>query len=149
KTAKYITPGDQRLADSIIPFVKESNTVLMGNHGVVCFDTDLEQCYYKLEIVDAYSRILLLAKSLGSVKSLSRDEMKELIDLKGKFGRSDPRAKEAAAGAVSCTTSDFMARVAGEVGTKGRMAIAGGTAPAPQHAGACSASPLEAAIAQL
>src|SRR5271154_4998499 len=59
--AKYVTPGDQRLADSILPFVKDSNTVLMGNHGVVCFDSDLEQCYYKLEIVDAYARILLLA----------------------------------------------------------------------------------------
>jgi L-fuculose-phosphate aldolase len=147
KTAQYITPGDQRLADSILPFVKDSNTVLMGNHGVVCFDTDLEQCYYKLEIVDAYSRILLLAKSLGNVNALSGAEMQELVQLKKRFGLSDPRMKEAEAGHVSCTTSDFMARVSGDVATKGRMSLNGGTAPAPKNA--CGGSPLESAIAAM
>ena len=45
KTAKYVTPGDTRLGESILPYVKDSNTILMQNHGVGCFDTDLEQCY--------------------------------------------------------------------------------------------------------
>ncbi len=147
KTAKYITPGDQRLADSILPFVHDSNTVLMGNHGVVCFDTDLEQCYYKLEIVDAYSKILLLAKSLGNVNALSGGEMQELIQLKAKFGLSDPRMDEAKKGHVSCATYDFMARVSADVATKGRMSLNGGTAPAPAQ-GSCG-SALENAIAAM
>src|SRR5687768_1895898 len=70
KTAKYVTPGDTRLGESIKPFVKDSNTILLGNHGVVCYGPDLEDAYYKLEIVDAYARILLLTKQLGSVKPL-------------------------------------------------------------------------------
>src|SRR4051812_18170262 len=37
KTAKYVTPGDTRLPDSIKPYIKESNTILLGNHGVVCY----------------------------------------------------------------------------------------------------------------
>jgi L-fuculose-phosphate aldolase len=129
KMAKYVCPGDQRLADSILPFVKDSNTVLMGNHGVVCFDTDLEQCYYKLEIVDAYARILLLAKSLGNVNLLSGPEMAELIELKGKFGLNDPRLGEAKEGHVSCSASDFLSRVNGEVGSKGRMVLGEGVGP--------------------
>src|SRR5439155_24152108 len=68
KTAKYVTPGDTRLGESIKPFIKDSNTILLGNHGVVCYGPDLEDAYYKLEIVDAYALILLLTKSLGSVK---------------------------------------------------------------------------------
>lgn len=144
KMAKYVTPGDQRLADSIIPFVHESNTVLMGNHGVVCFDTDLEQCYYKLEIVDAYARILLLAKSLGSVNTLSASEMSELIGLKERFGLSDPRSKEARDGNVSCTVSDFMSRVSGEVGTKGRMTYGDGVTAVSKPGSA-----LEQAIASM
>src|SRR3954470_5693197 len=79
KTAQYVTPGDQRLGESILPYVKDSNTIVLGNHGVVCFDTDLEQAYYKIEIVDAYARILLLAKQLGSVNTLSQEQMAELI----------------------------------------------------------------------
>lgn len=130
KMAKYVTPGDQRLAESILPFVKDSNTVLMGNHGVVCFDTDLEQCYYKLEIVDAYARILLLAQQLGKVNTLKPDEMSDLILLKAKFGLNDPRMEQAKKGEVSCAASDFMARVSGgEFGSRGMMSIGVGTGP--------------------
>src|SRR6476620_7363203 len=88
KTAKYVTPGDTRLGESIAPFVKESNTILLGNHGVVCYGPDLEDAYYKLEIVDAYSRILLLTKQLGSVRPLDPDDMQELLALKSRFGMS-------------------------------------------------------------
>jgi L-fuculose-phosphate aldolase len=135
KMAKYVTPGDQRLADSILPFVKDSNTVLMGNHGVVCFDTDLEQCYYKLEIVDAYARILLLTKQLGNVNTLSSNDMVELIQLKNKFGLSDPRSEQAKKGEVACAASDFLSRVnsGGEFGSRGRMMQGGNTAPVQQQ----------------
>ncbi len=127
-TAKYVTPGDTRLGESIDPFIKESNTILMGNHGTVCFDVDLESTYYKLEIVDAYSRILILAKQLGSIKPLGAGEMEELIALKAKFGLSDPRTKD---GRGAVCQSDFISRIGGEVATKGRMSTDSGTVPAP------------------
>src|SRR5215212_4411852 len=71
KTAKYVTPGDTRLGESILPFVKDSNTILLQSHGVVTYSQSLEQAYYKLEIVDAYARILILAKQVGSIKPLA------------------------------------------------------------------------------
>src|SRR5438477_6979105 len=130
KTAKYVTPGDTRLGESILPFVKESNTILLGNHGVVCFGPDLEDAYYKLEIVDAYARILLLTKQLGSVRPLDPDDMKELLALKSKFGMADPRtAPDAKPEAMVCAGTDFLARVGGDVGRKGRMQSGEGTAP--------------------
>jgi L-fuculose-phosphate aldolase len=90
-TAKYVTPGDDRLGDSILPFLVSSNTVLLQSHGVVCFDATLEQTYYKLEIVDAYARILLLAAQVGSIRRLSAAEMRELLELKKQFGMTDDR----------------------------------------------------------
>ena len=132
KTAPYVTPGDKRLGESILPYVKDSNTILMGNHGVVCFHADLEYAYYQLEIVDAYARILLLTKQLGNVNTLNSGEMVELIKLKERFGFADPRMEDAKKGAVSCAASDFISRVRAEVGGKGRMAVSGGgTAPVP------------------
>ncbi|HWP39491.1 MAG TPA: class II aldolase/adducin family protein, partial [Tepidisphaeraceae bacterium] len=139
KLAKYVTPGDQRLAESILPFVKDSNTILLGSHGVVCFDSDLEQCYYKLEIVDAYARILLLAKQLGNVNTLSAAEMSELIQLKARFGLSDPRMEEAIKGHVTCNVSDFMSRVSADVAEKGRMVGPGGQVTAVQREPTCAA----------
>src|SRR5438067_3789191 len=109
KTARYVTPGDQRLGESILPYVKDSNTIVLQNHGVVCFDPDLEQCYYKLEIVDAYARILILAKQVGSIRPLASDEMKELLELKGRFGIQDARV-DAGLDKMTCNI-DFLSRV--------------------------------------
>ena len=141
KTAKYVTPGDQRLGESILPYVKDSNTILLQSHGVVCFHPDLEQAYYQLEIVDAYARILLLAKQVGSIRPLDSGEMKELLELKAKFGLKDARV-EAGLEKMTCGT-DFLARVGGDIATRGRMVKDGGTGPAPQ------ASPMDRAIATL
>jgi L-fuculose-phosphate aldolase len=130
KTAKYVTPGDTRLGESLLPYVKDSNTILLQNHGTVTFDVDLEGAYYKLEIVDAYSRILLLAKQIGSIRPLDANEMKELLDLKVRFGLDEPRLKDG--GKDFTCQSDFISRVAGDIGKKGRIQLESGTAPAPQ-----------------
>lgn len=129
RTAKYVTPGDTRLGESILPYVNECNTILLGNHGVVCYAATLEHAYYQLEIVDAYARILLLARQLGSVQTLDGDQMAELIQLKARFGLSDPRTEAARQNNVTCTLSDFMSRVGGEVGTRGRMMYGDTAAP--------------------
>src|SRR3712207_4441869 len=118
KTAKYVTPGDKRLGESILPYVKDSNTILLQSHGVVCYSPDMEQAYYQLEIVDAYARILILAKQVGSIRPLDGGEMKELLELKNRFGLKDARV-EAGLQNMTCST-DFVSRV-GEVATRGRM----------------------------
>src|SRR3982750_4070487 len=143
KTAKYVTPGDTRLGESLLPYVKDSNTIVLQNHGGVCFDTDLEQCYYKLEIVDAYARILILAKQVGSIRPLDGGEMKELLDLKARFGMPDPRQKSGTSG--NCQ-NDFLSRIGGDVATKGRVQCDIGTAPAPAKT---QSDPLAQAIAAL
>jgi L-fuculose-phosphate aldolase len=144
KTAKYVTPGDTRLGESIKPFLKDSNTIVLGNHGVVCFHPDLEQTYYQLEIIDAYCRILLLTKQLGSIRPLDTGEMSELIQLKAKFGLSDPRMDDAKKGAIACGTSDFISRVNSEIGNRGKMSLSAGGVGAVQPQNA-----IDRAIAQL
>lgn len=120
KTAKYVTPGDMRLGESLLPYVKDANTILLQNHGTVTFDVDFEQCYYKLEIVDAYARVLLLAKEVGSIRQLSPTEMRELLGLKERFGLPDPRHK--APVEQLAVPSDFLTRVeGGDFGSKGRV----------------------------
>jgi L-fuculose-phosphate aldolase len=124
-----VTPGDTRLGETLAPFVKEANTILLSNHGTVSYDKSLEDAYYKLEIVDAYSRILILGKQLGSVQTLSNDQMKELLALKARFGLADQRlTKEGSLQGLNCA-GDFMTRVVGEFGSKGRMCVPGGISP--------------------
>ena len=88
---KYETPGGQDFADTIIPFVKDTNVVILANHGTVSYGEDVERAYWWTEILDAYCRILMLARGLGGVHYFSEQKERELLKLKEKWGFSDPR----------------------------------------------------------
>jgi L-fuculose-phosphate aldolase len=89
--AIYETPGTQKFADTIIPFVKKCNTIILANHGTVTFGPDLEKAYWNSEIIDAYCRILILARQLGKVNYFTPQQTRELLDLKKRLGYDDPR----------------------------------------------------------
>lgn len=109
KTARYATPSTHELPDSLLPLIgPETNTLLMGNHGSVSFDKTLMGAYYKLEILDAYCRILLLARQLGRVNTLSHQEMADLLKVKKQFGFDDPRLTCAAEGCVGTENEQFL-----------------------------------------
>lgn len=90
--APYETPGGQKFAETVTPFLKSTNTIILTNHGTVSFGKTLEEAYWKTEILDAYCRILILTKQLGKdVSYLNERESRELLDLKKKLGFDDPR----------------------------------------------------------
>lgn len=91
--ARYETPGGSKFAETILPHVKSSNTIILANHGTVTFGPSLENAYFNTEIIDAYCKILILARQLGKVNYFTQQETKELLDLKKKLGYDDPRLK--------------------------------------------------------
>jgi L-fuculose-phosphate aldolase len=90
-TALYDTPGTQRFAETIVPHLKASNTIILANHGTVTFGPDLEKAYWHSEIIDAYCKILILARQLGNVNYFTQGQTKELLDLKKRLGYDDVR----------------------------------------------------------
>src|SRR6516165_9359393 len=66
-TVKYETPGTQKFAETVVPVVKGYNTIILANHGTVSFGPNLENAYFNTEIIDAYCRILILARQLGRI----------------------------------------------------------------------------------
>jgi L-fuculose-phosphate aldolase len=88
---KYETPGGQQFADTIIPFVHKTNVMILANHGTVSYGETVEQAYWWTEILDAYCRMLILARQLGHVAYLSPEKSQELLELKDKWGYKDPR----------------------------------------------------------
>src|SRR5436189_3163211 len=89
--AVYETPGNQKFADTIVPYLKDCNTIILANHGTITFGPDLEKAYWNSEIIDAYCKILILAKQLGRVNYFTDGQTKELLDLKKKLGYDDAR----------------------------------------------------------
>ncbi|GIW79722.1 MAG: L-fuculose-phosphate aldolase [Gemmatales bacterium] len=91
--AEYATPGTQEFANTIIPYVKDCNTIILANHGTVTFGPDVEKAYFNSEIIDAYCHILLLARQLGRINYFTEAETKELLDIKKRLGYDDPRLR--------------------------------------------------------
>ena len=88
---KYETPGGQKFADTIAPFVTKTNIIILANHGTVSYGQDVERAYWWTEILDAYCRMLLLSKQLGKVNFFTEEKERELLALKQQWGWSDPR----------------------------------------------------------
>ena len=103
----YETPGGQSFADTVLPYVKDTETILLANHGTVTYGTDLEDAYFKTEIIDAYCRILILAKQIGRVNYYTDEKAAELLRLKPKLGIPDPRLEQGLENCDLCGNSLF------------------------------------------
>ncbi len=91
----YETPGTKKFAETVMPYVQRHNTILLGNHGVVCWADTVTHAEWLVEIVDTYCRTILLASSLGSpIKSIAADKVADLLEIKKKLGLPDCRLKE-------------------------------------------------------
>jgi len=88
---KYETPGGKEFAETILPFVAKTNVIILANHGTVSYGENVERAYWWTEILDAYCRILLMARSLGGVHYFTEEKERELLALKQKWGFTDPR----------------------------------------------------------
>ena len=84
--APYETPGTQAFADTVIPYVKDTDIILLANHGTITCGSDLMDAYFKTEIIDAYCRILILTKQLGRVNYYDDAKAAELIKIKPEPG---------------------------------------------------------------
>ncbi len=104
---QYETPGSQPFADTILPFVHKANVIILANHGTVSFGETVERAYWWTEILDAYCRILMLARELGGVKYLGHEKTKELLDLKTKWGFTDARLQPGMENCDICANDVF------------------------------------------
>jgi L-fuculose-phosphate aldolase len=104
---KYETPGDQRFADTVLPYVHKCNVMILANHGTVSFGESVEKAYWWTEILDAYCRILMLSKDLGKVNYLGAEKSRELLDLKTKWGYTDARLSNGVENCDICANDVF------------------------------------------
>jgi L-fuculose-phosphate aldolase len=88
----YETPGTAEFARTVIPFVKHHNTVLLANHGIVCWADTVTHAEWYAEVVDTYCWTLMLAAQLGTpVSHITSDKAADLLAIKKKLGLPDPR----------------------------------------------------------
>jgi L-fuculose-phosphate aldolase len=91
--APYRTPGTPEMGKLVAELVDQHNTILMANHGVVTWShVDLEDAYFKMEILEAYCRTILVAAQLGKTPNfMTSAQLQDLLKIKQSLGIPDPR----------------------------------------------------------
>jgi L-fuculose-phosphate aldolase len=88
----YKTPGTPEFAQTVLPFVRDHNTILLANHGIVCWADTVTHAEWYAEVLETYCWTLMLASQLSSpISYFTEQQAADLLELKKKLGLPDAR----------------------------------------------------------
>jgi L-fuculose-phosphate aldolase len=88
----YETPGTAAFAQTVLPYVKNHNTVLLSNHGIVCWADTVTHAEWYAEVLETYCWTLMLAAQLGApISHISEQQGSDLLAIKKGLGLPDIR----------------------------------------------------------
>jgi L-fuculose-phosphate aldolase len=107
----YETPGTQKFAETVIPYVKSHNTILLGNHGIVTWADTVTHAEWYAEVLETYCWTLLISNQLGvPFTKIPPAKEQDLLEIKKRLGLPDARfdMKE-------CQLSDLPDEMSGKI----------------------------------
>jgi L-fuculose-phosphate aldolase len=88
--AEYGTPSTAELPEAVRKYIKAHDGLLLANHGAVTCCRSVMTAYYKMETIEHFAKISLVARLLGREHLFSRDEVERLQGLRGMYGIAAP-----------------------------------------------------------
>jgi L-fuculose-phosphate aldolase len=88
--AEYATPSTSELPEAVRKYIKAHDGMLLANHGALTVGGDLFSAYYKMETIEHFAKISLVARLLGRENLISREEVQRLQALRGSYGIKAP-----------------------------------------------------------
>src|SRR6186997_3419905 len=88
--AEYATPSTKELPAAVGKYIKAHDGMLLANHGALTVGTDLFAAYYKMETIEHFAKISLVARLLGNENLIAREEVERLQELRGTYGIKAP-----------------------------------------------------------
>jgi L-fuculose-phosphate aldolase len=90
--APYETPGTEAFAKTVLPFVQDHNTILLCNHGIVCWSDTVTHAEWLVETFETYCKTYLIAQQIGRPLNFLPDgKIDELLLAKRRMGLPDAR----------------------------------------------------------
>jgi L-fuculose-phosphate aldolase len=84
--AAYGLPGTPALTEPLLPYIPKYDAILMGNHGAVCYGEDVYKAFFRMETMEHFARIALVAELLGGPTVLPKVEVEKLFDSRTRYG---------------------------------------------------------------
>ena len=88
--AEYGTPSTAELPAAVRKYIKAHDGLLLANHGAVTCCRSVMTAYYKMETIEHFAKISLVARLLGREHLISREEVERLQGLRGMYGIAAP-----------------------------------------------------------
>jgi L-fuculose-phosphate aldolase len=82
---KYGTPSTHEIPESIRKYLPNHNAFLLENHGAFTIGDDVHQAYYRMESMELFAKISLLAKTLGNVNTISEENVQKIMDMRSNW----------------------------------------------------------------
>jgi L-fuculose-phosphate aldolase len=88
--AEYATPSTEELPAAVRKYIKAHDGLLLANHGALAVGPDVYASYYRMETIEHFATISLVARMLGREHLISRAEVERLQGLRGTYGIASP-----------------------------------------------------------
>jgi L-fuculose-phosphate aldolase len=119
--APYGTPSTSEIPDSIIPFIQNSDAVLLANHGALTLGIDLTTAYNRMETLEHTAHILYLAIGLGHVNKIPKEQVDKLMKIRDQMNIPGKIDKSSISG--SCINGSFVTQAKGNSIPEGLIEI--------------------------
>lgn len=83
---EYGTTGTEDLYGRISAYIKTYDAFLLANHGALTVGSSVLDAYHKMETIEHAAKIQFIARQLGRVNTLPREEVDKLIASRPKYG---------------------------------------------------------------
>ena len=83
--APYATTGTDALPASLKHLIPGHSAILMANHGAVTYGDSLLDAFLKMETVEHFANICLVAHQLGSARPLQKLAIEDLLQAKERY----------------------------------------------------------------
>lgn len=91
----YRMPGSPELASLVGEAATRHSSILMRNHGVICWGASVDDACLKLETTEAYCHTAAIAAHLpGRLSPIPPAELAALLEAKRRLGIPDPRLSD-------------------------------------------------------
>lgn len=81
----YGTPSTQEVPETIAPFLAQHDALLLQNHGALTLGQDVMTAYYRMETLELFAKISLVAFQLGGAKEIPDKQIDKLLDLRQNY----------------------------------------------------------------
>ena len=81
----YGTPSTEEVPNAIAPYLADHDAFLLQNHGALTVGCDVVTAYYRMESLEQFAKVSLVARLLGGANELSRENIDRLINLRENY----------------------------------------------------------------